>query len=290
MLTGKPPFSGSIDVLREKHLHETPAKLDKLPDREAGFVLHMLRKASAARPTLKRCMEMFSQPIEGPSGTNVARSALAEAGRKIAEEQARAEAIEQAEDLRLYRRDQLRLEALSSLKEIRSSLFAEIRNGAESAEIEHNERLILGKADLKFRIPHLNFLRTEFERWDVITHAQISLSAGRPGYSPYIWSASVLFARMEPDDDYRWYEVAFFDWGGGTNDPHAEPDGEKLRANIASSRLQSTQVAYGPLPIDAEDESLFSDRWQALVAKAALGKLERPRDMPVNLDWLLRRG
>jgi hypothetical protein len=173
---------------------------------------------------------------------------------------------------------------------MRNALFAEVVNSAESARIEHEERLILGGADLTFRIPHLNFLRTEHERWDIITCAQIGLSVSHQGRSPnYVWSASVMFARIELDDDYRWYEVAFFNWGAHRmNEPHAEADKDQLRANIMSSRMQSIQIAYGPLSIDAEDEAGFSDRWQTLVARASLGKLERPTDMPINLDWLLR--
>ena len=71
----------------------------------------MLRKPAAARPTLKRCLDVFSQPIKGPSDLTPAKNALAEAGRKVAEEQARAEAAEQAENSRILTRVQLQRDA-----------------------------------------------------------------------------------------------------------------------------------------------------------------------------------
>jgi eukaryotic-like serine/threonine-protein kinase len=44
----------------------------------------------------------------------------------------------------------------------------------------------------------------------------------------------------------------------------------------------SVGVAYGPLPIDGEDETEFVERWMGLVAKAAVGELDRPSSMPIN--------
>ena len=46
--------------------------------------------------------------------------------------------------------------------------------------------------------------------------------------------------------------------------------------------MHSVNVAYGPLPIDSEDEENFVSRWVGLVAKAAMGNLNRPNGMPVR--------
>jgi hypothetical protein len=44
--------------------------------------------------------------------------------------------------------------------------------------------------------------------------------------------------------------------------------------------------AYGPFPIDAEDEGPFLERWLRLLAKAALGELRRPDKFPLTQDAL----
>jgi hypothetical protein len=41
-------------------------------------------------------------------------------------------------------------------------------------------------------------------------------------------------------------------------------------------------VAYGPLPIDGEDEAKFSERWLGLIAKAGAGQFACPTAMPVR--------
>jgi hypothetical protein len=44
-------------------------------------------------------------------------------------------------------------------------------------------------------------------------------------------------------------------------------------------------IAYGPFPIDGEDEEKFIERWMGLVAKAAIGELTKPRSMPIPITF-----
>ena len=46
--------------------------------------------------------------------------------------------------------------------------------------------------------------------------------------------------------------------------------------------MHSVNIAYGPFPVDGEDEVRFISRWTDLVAKAAIGKLIRPNYMPIR--------
>ena len=288
MLTSAPPFTGSMDELREKHLHSLPNKLDQLPALEAGFVTHMLRKSPTARPTVKRCLEVFSRTSTAGFDAKLARSILAEAGSKVAEAEARADAAAQEQKTRVERRSQLGAEARSILQEIRQALFNDILDNAESASLLTDSVLTLGSANLEFRIlrPVLN--PTEHEHWDIICLSEIFLTVEYSGQQgQYVWSSTLAYARKGPHDEYRWYEMAFWSLGGREADsPFAIVDAEKVRS-VLSPTMRTVQVAYGPLPIDAEDEHSFFDRWEKLVAKAALGNLRAPINFPINLELLL---
>jgi hypothetical protein len=42
------------------------------------------------------------------------------------------------------------------------------------------------------------------------------------------------------------------------------------------------QLAFGPVPIDDENEDDFAERWAALLALASQGKLGHPRGLPLQ--------
>ena len=46
--------------------------------------------------------------------------------------------------------------------------------------------------------------------------------------------------------------------------------------------MHSVEMAYGPWPIDGEDEPKLSERWFGFIAKAAVGQLARPNAVPVR--------
>jgi eukaryotic-like serine/threonine-protein kinase len=91
LLTGSPPYSGTLDELQEQHIHASPPQLTSVSPRIAGFVIQMLRKAPKSRPSLDRCLEVLVEVdfarFKGTSSDVV----LAEAARQVAGIEANAE-------------------------------------------------------------------------------------------------------------------------------------------------------------------------------------------------------
>lgn len=89
LINGQPPFDGSVDDIREKHLHSAPAQISKLSSRFSAFVSQMLRKPSDARPTLVRCSQVLPGIRLGKDAESGSHSALAEAAKQVAGWEAR---------------------------------------------------------------------------------------------------------------------------------------------------------------------------------------------------------
>jgi hypothetical protein len=49
--------------------------------------------------------------------------------------------------------------------------------------------------------------------------------------------------------------------------------------------MNSYQVAFGPRPIDDEDEAEFIERWTTMFAAAAEGRLKYPSRLPLSADY-----
>jgi hypothetical protein len=119
--------------------------------------------------------------------------------------------------------------------------------------------------------------------WDVVTYSQISVNQVEPHYQ---WSASLWFAKLKGETDYRWYEASYWRFGGHEFEPHAVPPGDD--ADFAASNIMhSVNIAYGPVAIDDENEVEFHDRWILLLSKAAVGQLRRPSRLPIELPLQL---
>ena len=105
----------------------------------------------------------------------------------------------------------------------------------------------------------------------------------------YRWSATLFFGRSEQDPNYRWREAAFWSFGrsrDGQDEPYAlQPDDREFQVAF-SNVVGATNVAYGPFPIDGEDEDVFQHRWLTLFTKAVTGELSRPDRMPIHDHYL----
>lgn len=120
--------------------------------------------------------------------------------------------------------------------------------------------------------------RTAF---DVISCAEITLLVPRRrdwgGRSHSLWYCDAV-----RKGEFRWFEVAFM---GSPFKPPAPivpfslaPDGSA--AEPFSPGAGGRQVAWGPTPIDQGSEGEFVERWMAMFAEAALGRLDRPSTLP----------
>jgi eukaryotic-like serine/threonine-protein kinase len=293
LFTGSPPFNGTIDDIRESHLHAAPESLAVLAPRFSAFVSCMLRKHPDARPTLDRCAKVLSDLDVVIANSDSCHSLIEEAAKQVAEKEAEEEAINHAASTLRRERNELFSDAIDNFLAIKDNLFSRIKESSESVKIDNRGRLIFGDASLDItRQPdilqdHVMALHTRgrkpysYTGWDVIGWTIISLTCRKTSYS---WSSSLLFADLRDGNGYRWYEVAFWSWEQDAS--RSEPfglEGYKADIDFACGRItHNVNVAYGPLPIDSEDEMSFISRWMVLVAKAATGNLIRPSNMPIT--------
>lgn len=293
MLTGRPPFVGSGDDIREAHLQRTAAALPCRDSRLAGLVATMLRKSPSSRPSLERCASVLSS-VQAPS-QSAGRSALAAAGHAVSQEEAAAEAARSAKENVERERRVLISEATGNLREMIDRLFAAIDSETDSAHREHNS-IVLGPAQLIFEVPaHAYVMPREDPSgpyqtgWDVVANAFLTLRADRgeasqydPGY--YKFGVTLVFARTKNDPEYRWREMSFhevFTNRANFEQPFAlNPFGRDFQVTV-SNVMGKHQIAHGPLAIDGEDEGNFQERWFRLFAKAAARQLVAPNQLPL---------
>lgn len=283
---GEPPFGGAFHTIREQHLRNVPEQIVTLPPVISAFVSHMLRKPPAARPSLERCWRVLSDiPLEHKGGRR-AQGVLEEAIAEVAEREAREEAEREVAEAAHRKRKELFSDANHCVLSIRDRLFEEIQKSTESAKIKNFDILNFGYARLRLIIgpemliepPSLKSNNASSRiRWDIIAWAIIQVESKN-----YKWSASLLFADRKDGNGFRWYEIAFWNIrGSDSNEPYGIPGNDPNLELVLSNELPVVRVAYGPFPIDGEDEESFIDRWTELVAKAAMGRLSRPNQMPI---------
>lgn len=216
---------------------------------------------------------------------------MAAAGAKAVQEELAAEAGRRSEEDARQARKQAADEAISELRGILGRLFDEI---ISSSEIAHrSERSIkLGGAELAYDQP-MPLGATEAQSgWDVLATSILRVSGrvDRQAYhepGTYVYNATLAYAKVPDDASYRWREVSFYNWSGGSmeNAPIA------LRADsrefhLALSRvLSGWQTAFGPIPIDGEDEDAFAERWVKLFTKAVSGRLIPPNSLPLSSSY-----
>lgn len=290
IINGRPPFAGSLDDIREGHLHkDPPALVGNAPARLSTLVAHMLRKAPGARPSLSRIsgvLQLIDSDESRPS-----RVALADAGRIVAQREAEDEAKRQAAETARRERKEMSDEAIKDIKRSVNALFVEIAQASESASVS-KQSISLGSALLSFEAPsHVplhNAPSGHSNGWDVLAYSVLKIRGEieRHSYSDgmhYEYSATLVYCRTDKDAEYRWREISFWSFGGGSgrgDEPFSIPPGDR-NFDIATSKvLGGISVAHGPWPIDAEDEQEFHDRWIGMFARAVKKELRRPMQMP----------
>ncbi|MBI4733509.1 MAG: protein kinase, partial [Rubrobacteridae bacterium] len=292
LFMGQPPFIGSIDVIREGHLNTAPAPITNIPARFAGLVSHMLRKLPNARPTLERCRQVFLEFNVSENENEIGHPSLGEAARKVSEAEAKEEAERQAAEKLRRERDELFNTARSELLRIRDKLFNCIKDVSESAKSISSEKIVFGNAELGLSLPtkleeyvadrkHGRRPLFRYSEWNVIG---LSIIYVRRLDNKYVWSASLLFADRNDGNGYRWYEVAF--WVSGRSNRYhpfgLDSEAEKIDLALSNRVTFEVNIAYGPTPVDGEDENMFISRWTGLVAKAAIRELVEPSEMPIR--------
>lgn len=297
MLQGQPPFGYAAD--QQNHLYDPAPPLLIDDARFAGLVAMMLRKPALSRPSVERCVKVVSR--HDTQGASSARAQLAAVGAAIAQANAEEEAARLTREAELAARHNLEESARSEMIEIIDRLFDTIEHETDLCT-RNNFHISLGKGSMGFQFPtsssgsilSLTELLLidhstipEFSEWDILLggflHVQCDYKDfGKP--RNYVFASTIFYASSPGEKSFRWREVSFYRLSAmptGEDSPFAlNPFNDDFKYALVSG-LHNIMVAHGPVPIDGEDELAFQNRWINLFARAALGQLERPTQIPV---------
>lgn len=292
LLTGAPPFGGSISEIREQHLHAEPRVPPDATPQMRSLLIMMLRKTPAARPSLARVLAVLgrlSSPTNVESGSE-ALERLANVAAKHEQTLAQADAAKAASAALLAQRNALAREARRALERSFDSLAAHILAAVPTATAEKRTNsyfIRVGTSQLELDLSMCGnaFGRDAFPRsqWDVIGGAAIEVTQHHPVHKR---AASLWYTRRaDPRADYRWYECGYegnpFTQKGFEHEPAAVNPELADRAHAPAMDL--IQPCYPPIPIDDEDEDVFLRRWIGILAAAGEAKLQHlPRHLPAT--------
>jgi eukaryotic-like serine/threonine-protein kinase len=268
----------------------------------------MLRKSPTARPTLARSTDVFA--AISSEASKVTHSALVSASARVAAESAIADAAARAGESRARDREALTSEAAANLQQIKDRLYSEVLAVCEEASVS-NGILRFGKGLLELGQPQKMMPQSDgrpnrpLSGWDICAFCLIRVEralrpsgnipspagTGAPRFqimdNSYAWSATLAFASVPGDPTYRWREVAFWrmDQFHHENEPFGLAAHDRDFDIALSNTLGIVNIAFGPKPIDAEDEQDFQRRWVFLFSRAITGALERPRQLPIAPNY-----
>lgn len=288
VLTGKPPFTGSLSELKEKHLLETPPSLASVRPEFQTVVSMMLRKPPDARPSLSRVKSALDAIKTRPTSNPSAFGGLAAAAAAHERETSLADAERERATNAARRRTEVATEASRIIRGQFAELGRRILQSAPNAWLSLDgltQKIQVGTATLELELlrngqtigeqdfPHSN--------WDVVCGAVITLAQGRPRFTR---GASLWYTRRESKaGDYRWYEVGYESNPLTGRSFEFEPvAGDIDLADRAHWHgVSVVQVAYAPAPVDDEDAEAFYRRWGFLLGEAVAGRLQNvPRGLP----------
>jgi serine/threonine-protein kinase len=296
LLTGKPPFLGTVEEIQHRHLFKDPPVLQCAP-KLRSLVSLMLRKLPESRPSQQRVRTVLCEFLQAPDDGG-RLGFLAEAGARVAQAQSEAERRAEEERLQAKARKDLAACGGSILRGLIDRLFTRIAGEVPIAKRSkpHSEApsITVGNAILAFPLPAGSGYRSEEfvpiptdafsqARWDVLAGEIVFVRQQQPQYP---WSASLWYARLPGSQDYRWYEVSYFaPFRAEEVAPYALR--EEIRdADLAAAPVMHVyQVAFGPVAIDDENEEEFIERWAAILALAAEGRLRHPSSLPLHAQF-----
>lgn len=290
MVAGHRPFNASSpEDLREQHLHTEPAHLDGIPAAFGALIDECLYKAPEARPTpadlrIRLDRAAISRSLPG-------LSALEKANR--IEVLRRQEAARQESEARSEseRRAALAAVGKKSYERISEALHNSIEAAVPTATVllgaQGGWSIRLGTAEITIEKTKRHN-REDWGDWSapvfdvvLVGSVNVRIPADRHQYEGR--SHSLWYCDSQEEAQYGWYETAFMISPlvnqQGRQDPFALSPGEAA-AKALWAGVAKYQVAWPFTEIPLDDINEFLDRWADWLAKAAQGKLERPRSMP----------
>ena len=209
---------------------------------------------------------------------------LADAGAKIAEAQQQAHARFESQKQFAQTRMELLVSARAELQGNLQRFVDKIRAvapGIDMSERRAGFEIRLGGALLEVQLGSTTPLEVGIFReseWDVIGNATIAVGQQKP---EYVWQASLWYTKLRGGTDYRWYEASYWEWQAERYQPFAlGPDRDADYA--ASNKMHSVNLAFGPAPIDGENEEEFHSRWAHLFSMASEHQLRQPSSLPIR--------
>ena len=287
LLNSSPPFVN--DPQQEYQFAPVPS-FSCSEVRLSSLINMMLRKTPATRPSPSRVISQLTAIVSKPAASQPsALNALAAAGAQVAEREQANQAAAQSRGTLEQNRKQLLKHGFDVLRQSSECLWEKIAATAPSAQKNGgdyrsrfscslgNGVLVINFANSSNMLDQKNFPHS---KWDMIGSAQILVVQSNPRTN---WPSTLWFAKRPGTEDYRWYEISFYEpFSGryGLIELTSEKDVDFAISNV----MHSFHVAYGPKLIDDEDESDFHDRYLRLLARAANGQLSFPSSMPIG-QW-----
>lgn len=283
LLVGKPPFTNSP---RAEHQNATVPSFNCAEARLATLVNMCLRKVESSRPSLSRVCNVLAdivaklQPAHGADSL----AALASAAAHVSTKEQEAQAREAAANAAGQARSALATSGYEILADSVERLWGKIHaQAANATRVTSGGKGVfecqIGNGQLVINLSRSNRLEPgsfPHSGWDVVAFSEIMVNQRTPRYC---WSASLWFAKLKGQADYRWHEASYWSWAGREFEPYAENPGRN--ADLAASNISHTvKLAFGPIAIDDEKEEEFHERWIWLLSKAAVGQLRGPSQMP----------
>ena len=282
LLTGHPPFARDFS---ESHQRSPVPQFSCDDARLRTAMSMMLTKSPAARPSYQRLRALLQSIASQPIAVVAKPFAdLADASAQIAEAQQRAQAKFETEKQFVQTRNDLLQNANGELRANLQRLVDKIAAVAPTADMTG------GPAGLKIRLGgallEVHFgSSTAFDPgmfpqsgWDLVGNSTIVVGQEQP---EYVWGASLWYVKLKGGSDYRWYEASYMAWNVDRYQPFAL--GPDTDADYAASNItHSVSLAFGPIPVDGEDEDVFHSRWALLFSKASIRQLRQPSSLPIQ--------
>jgi serine/threonine protein kinase len=283
LLMGKPPYMSDPQAEHQR----APVPSFRCAEPRLTTMVNMcLRKVAGSRPSLSRVRDLLAEIVAKPSGgSSGSLSVLAQAAARVSTAEQETQAREAAANAARDSRSALATSGQEILSDNLERLWGKIHSQAPNAKrVGSNGKSAfhcqLGDARLVVDLSRSDFVDSapfSYSGWDVVAFSQIMVNQHQPRY---YWSASLWFAKLKGQTDYRWHEASYWSLaGGGGFEPYAEGPGRD--ADLAASNILNTVgIAFGPIAIDDEKEDEFHERWIWLLSKAAISQLRRPSQMP----------
>ena len=289
ILSGMRPFCGSLEDLREAHLHQVAPNLDGLAPALSALVAECMAKAPGARPSAKAvCNRLVESTVANRPKERSGLARLQETNLLEVENQRRAEIEASKRRSAEDRRKELVRSSQTKLEEVSMALYDGIVSSASASEAgprAPNWRIRLAEANLFFGpvsetspSPWL----WEAPAFEVIAHATVSVQI--PVHRNYGGrSHSLWYCDAQEEGKFQWFETAFMVSPliaqRGVMNPFALDPGEEA-AQALWRGLGGYEVAWPFEAVHANILDAFIDRWAAWFADGASGGLSHPSHMP----------